>query len=89
MNKIEAYNIAQNQLLSIKDKGFNGIKSYIGNVDKREILGKEGATYDVEISYKWKNKKKEVIIITCSVTSNNWFQHEQLNESISLYKPKI
>lgn len=53
------------------------------------VSRKEGYTYDIEISYKWKNQKQEVIIISCGVTSNNWYQHEQLNKSISLHKPQI
>ncbi len=89
MNRAQAYKLAQAELLKVEQEGFAVASGNIGPGNARETRDSNGTVYEVELSYTYGNTERSRIEVTCKVTPKNWFRHEQLEESITLYAPAI
>ena len=89
MDRTEPYKIAQDQLISVEDQGFDAAREYIGSILERDALGESGSKFDVELIYEWFDLEQSKIRVTCRVTSLNWQKHAQLEEGITLSSPAI
>ena len=86
MDKAEAYKIAQRQLLIVENNSYENAYFKVNSKSQSEVTGAAGVSYEVELFYTWGNKEKNSIKVACSVTTKNWYQHEQLTESITICK---
>lgn len=89
MDNAEAYKIAQGELLKVENGGYQEAYSKLGSSLQKNVVGAAGIPYDVELSYCWSDREQGSIKVACSVTSSNWYQHQQLAESIVLCKHQI
>lgn len=84
MDRTEAYKIAQDELVRVEQEGFESALSNLGASLQEDISGPSGDLYNVELIFQEHNDRKRRVKVTCSVTSKNWFRHEQLSESVIL-----
>jgi hypothetical protein len=84
MNRAEAYILAKNELNVIESDGYGTASQHIETIIQKSVSAPSGSDYDVELSYLWENSNNDKILVICRVSSRNWFQHEQLEETITL-----
>ncbi|MFT4822542.1 MAG: hypothetical protein ACI9J0_000453 [Cryomorphaceae bacterium] len=89
MDRAEAYLLAQNELNATEGAGYGVASEHIDTIVLKDVVAASGITYEVELSYLWKRTEQDQILVICRVTSKNWFQHEQLERSITLCSPAI
>jgi hypothetical protein len=86
MDRAEAYELASRELGLIESGGYGAAAEHIDTAAQKVVSVSSGNSYDVEISYHWKEARHEHILVICTVTSKSWFAHEKLEESLTLYE---
>jgi hypothetical protein len=89
MNRIEAYKLAQNELGKIEEAGYAAAAEHVGTISLKDMSAPNGRTFELELSYHWNDEDQESILVICRVISKSWFEHEKLEESITLYADAI
>lgn len=84
MNRAEAYKLAQHELSSIESDGYGIASQHIDTINQKSVSASSGTDYDIDLSYVWENPSHDKILVICRVMSKSWFEHEQLEESITL-----
>jgi len=67
MNKIEAQEILEQELLHFRDKKYEELQNLIGSPHVIERQGASGASYTIEIEIIWDNPKKTDLRVLGSI----------------------
>lgn len=89
MDRIEAHTVAQGELGNIEEAGYATASEHVGTIALKNISAASGKIYEIELSYHWKDKEQVSILIICRVTSRKWFEHQRLDESVTLCEDAI
>lgn len=81
MDRSEAYKLAQQKLLEAEELGYEVAAKLATQAGTTTL---ESGQFGIDIAYSWANKKGASVKVTCTVTSRNWYKHEQIQESIVL-----
>jgi len=84
MDRSEAHELADSELRSIKSGGYVLASEHLDTAALKTVVAPTGASYEVELSYQWKDAAHEEILVICRVTTNKWFTHQYVEESITL-----
>jgi hypothetical protein len=84
MDRVEAYKLARDELGKVEEAGFAAASEHIDMISLKDVSAPSGKTFEIELSYLWKDTDQEEILAICRVTSKSWFEHERLEESITL-----
>ena len=88
MDKSEAHILAQTELNAIQAAGYGIASQHVETVQLKEVSAASGTHYQVEVSYLWQNANHDSILVICRINSKTWFEHQQLEESITLSSRK-
>jgi len=84
MDRTEACRISNNELSVIESAGYAIASGHIETAVLKKVTTAGGASYEVELSYHWKEQEHENILVICTVTSKSWFTYDRIEGSITL-----
>ena len=76
--------MARDELSKIEAAGYAAASEHIDTVSLKDMSVPGGDSYEVELSYLWKDREQASILAICRVTSKSWFERNQLEESVTL-----
>lgn len=84
MDRAEAHKLAHDELKKIEQAGYAIATEHVDTAALKVVSSPTGTTYEIELSYHWKDTVHDEILVICRVTSKKWFTHEHIEEAITL-----
>ena len=81
MDKVEAYNIIQEELEKYQKHGYEKLKQLINKPKTYEVHGKT-KTYQIEIQVMWDDKTKNTLRVIGAIDDMNWYAFAPISESL-------